>query len=158
MVEEKRFREVMGHFPTGVTVVTTRGEGGAPMGLTVSAFTSVSLQPILLLVCIHRDAAAHDLLVEGGSFAVNILSSDQADLAVRFASGVSEERFVGLDFEESPLGNPLLHGSLAWLDCRVKGVSPGGDHSMVLGEVADCRDRDGSPLLFHRGALRGLGP
>lgn len=156
MVEEKGFREVMGHFPTGVTVVTIRGEGGAPFGLTVSAFTSVSLQPLLVLVCIHRDATAHDLFVEGVSFAVNILSSHQADLAVRFASGVSEERFTGLEVEDSPLGNPLLPGSLAWLECRVKDSYPGGDHTVLVGEVVDYRAREGDPLLFHRGSLRGV--
>jgi flavin reductase (DIM6/NTAB) family NADH-FMN oxidoreductase RutF len=157
MIEEKRFRDVMGRFPTGVTLVTTRGEGGAPLGLTVSAFTSVSLDPILVLVCIHREANSHDPIIEGGSFAVNILTSDQADLAIRFSSGLVEERFRGLEPEESPLGNPLLPGSLAWLDCRVKEAFPGGDHSVVLAEVVDCLGRDGDPLLFHRGVLRGVG-
>jgi flavin reductase (DIM6/NTAB) family NADH-FMN oxidoreductase RutF len=155
MVEEKRFREVMGQFPTGVTVVTTRGADGAPLGLTVSAFTSVSLDPILVLVCIHREANSHDPILEGGSFAVNMLTSDQADLAIRFSSGSVEERFAGLEPGESPLGNPLLPGSLAWLDCQVREVYPGGDHSVVLAEVLACHARDGAPLLFYRGALRG---
>jgi len=157
MVEEKKFRNVMGHFPTGVTVVTTRGEGGIPMGLTVSAFTSVSIQPIRLLICLHREATSHDLIVEGGSFAVNILSSEQEELAMRFASGVVEERFSGLEVADSPLGNPLLPGSLAWLDCRVREIYPGGDHSMVLGEVEECHSEDGDPLLFFRGVLKRMG-
>jgi flavin reductase (DIM6/NTAB) family NADH-FMN oxidoreductase RutF len=155
MIEEKRFREVMGRFPTGVTVVTTRGANGAPLGLTVSAFTSVSLDPILVLVCIHREANSHDPIIERGSFAVNILTSGQAYLAIRFSSGPVEERFVGLEPGESPLGNPLLPDSLAWLDCQVREVHPGGDHSVVLAEVLACRARDGDPLLFYRGALRG---
>lgn len=157
MVEEKRFRDVMRRFPTGVTVVTTRGEEGEPAGLTVSAFTSVSLDPILVLVCIHKEANAHDPLIECGSFTVNVLASDQADLAIRFASGLVEERFRGLETEVSPLGNVLIPGSLAWLDCQVKQVFPGGDHSVVLAEVMDCLALDGDPLLFHRGALKGVG-
>jgi flavin reductase (DIM6/NTAB) family NADH-FMN oxidoreductase RutF len=157
MVEERKFRHVMGHFPSGVTVVTTRGEDGTPLGLTVSALTSVSLEPILLLVCIHKDATSHAPIANGGSFTVNVLSSEQADLAVRFASGIPEKRFEGLDVEESPLGNPLLPGSLAWLDCRVTDVHPGGDHSVILASVVDCHAGEGEPLLFHRGALRGMG-
>jgi flavin reductase (DIM6/NTAB) family NADH-FMN oxidoreductase RutF len=157
MIDEKKFRDVMGHFPTGVTIVTTRGEEGAPLGLTVSAFTSVSLDPVLLLVCIHRAATPHDLLLRRGSFTVNVLSAEHAGMALRFASVETGERFRGLDVEESPLGNPLVSDCLAWLDCRVTEVYPGGDHSIVLAEVVDCEARDGSPLLFHRGALRGIG-
>lgn len=157
MVEEKRFRDVMRRFPTGVTVVTTRDEGGEPLGLTVSAFTSVSLDPILVLVCIHREANAHDAIIESGSFAVNILTSDQSDLATRFASGLAEERFRGIEPILSPLGNSLLPGSLAWLDCRVTQTFPGGDHSVVLAEVVDCVGLDGDPLLFHLGVLKGVG-
>jgi flavin reductase (DIM6/NTAB) family NADH-FMN oxidoreductase RutF len=157
MIDAKKFRDVMGHFPTGVTIVTTRGEADVPLGLTVSAFTSVSLDPVLLLVCIHRHATPHDPLLKRGSFTVNILPADQSGLALRFASVETEERFRGLEMEESPLGNPLLPECLAWLDCRVSQVYPGGDHSIVLADVVDCGAREGSPLLFHRGALRGVG-
>lgn len=157
MIDEKKFRDVMGHFPTGVTIVTTRGEGEEPLGLTVSAFTSVSLDPVLLLICIHRDATPHDPLLRRGSFSVNVLSAEHSGLALRFASVEAEERFRGLDMGDSPLGNPLLSESLAWLDCRVTEVYPGGDHSIILAEVVDCEAREGSPLLFHRGALRGIG-
>jgi len=158
MIEERRFRGVMGHFATGVTVVTTCGEGGAPVGLTVSAFTSVSLDPPLVLVCIHKDASAHDLLVREASFAVCVLSKDQEELAVRFASLEPEERFQNLTLEESPLGNPLLPDALAWLDCRVTEVFPGGDHSVVLASASECQAREGEPLIFYKGELRGLSP
>jgi len=157
MIEEKNFRDVMGRFPTGVTIVTTRGPDDVPLGLTVSAFTSVSLDPIRLLVCIHLDASPHDPLLERGSFAVHILSADQSGLALRFASVETRERFRGIAVGESPLGNPLLPDALAWLDCRVVDVFPGGDHSMVLADVEDCAAREGDPLLFFRGALRGFG-
>ena len=157
MVGEKKFRNVMGHFPTGVTVVTTRGEDGSPQGLTVSALTSVSLKPVLLLVCVHLEATSHDLILGSRSFAVNLLGDDQTGLAVRFATGVPENRFSDLAWEESPLGNPLLSGCLGWLDCQVQDVFPGGDHSVILATVLECFAREGEPLLFHRGQLKGLG-
>jgi flavin reductase (DIM6/NTAB) family NADH-FMN oxidoreductase RutF len=157
MIQEKKYRNVMGHFPTGVTIVTSRTGDGAPVGLTVSALVSVSLEPILLLVCIHKEAASHGPILRRGSFSVNVLSSEQATLAWRFATEEPKERFEGLDIDASPLGNPLLPGSLAWLDCRVTDVFPGGDHSVILASVVGCEARDGDPLLFHRGVLRGMG-
>ena len=157
MIEERKFRTVMGHLPTGVTIVTSRGEDGTPLGLTVSAIVSVSLDPILLLVCIHREAASHDPILQNGSFTVNVLSSEQAELAMRFAAEMPEKRFDGLHAGESPLGNPLVPGSLAWLDCRVTDVYPGGDHSVILAGVVGCGASEGEPLLFHLGVLRGMG-
>jgi flavin reductase (DIM6/NTAB) family NADH-FMN oxidoreductase RutF len=146
----------MRRFPTGVTVVTTRGEEDRPMGLTVSAFTSVSLDPVLVLVCIHRDAGPHDSVLQRRSYAVNVLAADQAEVAIRFATGAAEDRFKGLTTVDGPLGNPLLPDALAWLDCRVTEVYPGGDHSVVLGEVVAAEAREGEPLLFHQGALGGF--
>jgi flavin reductase (DIM6/NTAB) family NADH-FMN oxidoreductase RutF len=157
MIEENKFRYVMGHIPAGVTIVTSRTEDGAPLGLTVSAIVSVSLEPIRLLVCIHKKAASHDPILRCGSFAVNVLSSRQAELAMRFSTAPPEDRFNALELQASPLGNPLLPGSLAWLDCRVTDVYPGGDHSVILASVAGCEAGEGDPLLFHRGVLRGMG-
>lgn len=155
MVEEARFREVMGHFATGVTVVTTRDADGTPVGLTVSALTSVSLQPTLLLICVHREAASHDELLQNGTFGVNVLMADQSDLAMRFAQSKPEERFGGVEVESGPLGNPLLPGCLAWLECMIRQVWPGGDHSVILGEVMECDAHPGDPLLFFRSRLKG---
>lgn len=154
MVEEHKFRAVMGHFATGVTVVTTRDAQGTPLGLTVSAFTSVSLDPLQILVCIHKEAGPHDALLERGTFAVNVLSAEQGPLALRFATGPTRERFEGLDFHDGPLGDPLLPG-LAWLACRVREVWQGGDHSVILGEVEGCEVRSGRPLIWFRGRLEG---
>lgn len=154
MVQEEEFRRVMGHFPTGVTVVATRDGEGAPMGLTVSAFTSVSLDPVQILICVHRNAGPHDPLVERGTFVVNILSADQGHLALRFATGPTGERFRGLEYVESPVGDPVLPG-LAWLACRVREVWPGGDHSVILAEVEACEAREGRPLLWFKGRLEG---
>jgi flavin reductase (DIM6/NTAB) family NADH-FMN oxidoreductase RutF len=156
MIRTEEFRRVMGHFATGVTVVTSRGPDGVPLGLTVNAFTSVSLNPRLVLVCIHRRASGHDSLLERGHFAVNVLREEQEALALRFSVEDASERFRDLPTPEGPLGSPLIPGALAWLECRVREVFPGGDHSVVLGEVVECQSHPGRPLLFFRGRLMGL--
>lgn len=156
MVGEKKFRKVMGHFATGVTVVTAQSQAKEPVGLTVNAFTSVSLDPPLILVCIHREADAHDVLVHSGRFVVNLLQRDQETLALRFAKRDPLDRFRGLELIMGSMGAPLLPDALGWLQCSVRHVYPGGDHSIIVGEVMECEARDASPLLFHRGDLRGL--
>ena len=153
MVDEEKFRRVMGHFATGVTVVTARDRDDEPVGLTVNALTSVSLDPLLILVCLHNQAGPHDPLLESGLFAVNILTDAQADLALRFSSGETTGRFRGLDVVDAPSGSPLLRDALGWLECAVHAVHPGGDHSIVVGRVLACEARDGAPLLFFRGGL-----
>lgn len=158
MISELKFRDVMGHFATGVTVVTTRGLHGRPLGMTVNAFTSVSLDPLSVLVCIHKEAASHDPLLEAGIFAVNVLDREQGAVAARFAASDALERFRDFKVVDGPLGSPLLPDALAWLECRVEGVFPGGDHSIILGEVMACDARDGNPLLFFRGTLMGWVP
>ena len=156
MIGKERFREVMSHFASGVTVVTTRDREERPVGLTVSAFTSVSLEPTLLLICVHAGADSHDAIIQRGTFAVNILSAHQGPLATRFAEGTPQERFQGLEVTDGPLGNPLIPDALAWLECRLREVWPGGDHSVILGEVHACEGRPGAPLLFFRGDLEGM--
>ncbi len=155
MITQEKFRDVMGHFATGVTVVTTRGSAGEPLGLTVNAFTSVSLEPLLVLVCIHRRATAHDPLLENGIFAVNILDYEQAAVALRFAAKDARERFRDFKLVDGPMGSPLLPAALGWLECQVEKVHPGGDHSIIVAEVLACEAREGSPLLFFRGLLEG---
>ena len=158
MVGEEKFRRLMGHFPTGVTVVTARDLNDRPVGLTVSAFTSVSLDPPLVLVCIHHEAEPHDPLLQVGYFGVNVLSHDQGGLAIAFSQGDSAGRFQGLETLDAPMGSPLLPGSLAWLECRVHQVHEGGDHSIIVGEVLECELLGGDPLLFFRRELKGFGP
>lgn len=158
MISELKFRDVMGHFATGVTVVTTRGSSGRPLGMTVNAFTSVSLEPMLVLVCIHKEATSHDPLLQTGVFAVNILDREQGPVAARFAASDALERFRDFKVVDGPLGSPLLPGALAWLECRVESVVPGGDHSVIMGEVLACGARDGEPLLFFRGTMVGWVP
>lgn len=156
MIGQKKFRTVMGHFSTGVTVVASRKPDGEPVGLTVNAFTSVSLEPPTVLVSLHKDADGHDPILEAGHFGVSILTAEQHELAYRFSEGDPDSRFKALDVEEGSLGSPLIVGALAWLECRIVEVLPGGDHAIVLGEVLDCGGREGDPLLFFRGSLQGV--
>ena len=156
MIGEAKFRRVMGHFATGVTVVASRRPDGRPVGLTVSAFTSLSLDPPLLLICIHKDAEAHDVLLQNGHFGVSVLKEDQQDVALTFATADPDERFRDITVVEGPLGSPLVHGSLAWMECRISRSHPGGDHSIIVADVLECEADEGNPLLFFRGTLMGL--
>jgi flavin reductase (DIM6/NTAB) family NADH-FMN oxidoreductase RutF len=143
----------MGVFPTGVTIVATRWADGSPCGLTVNSFTSVSLEPALVLVCIDHGSNTHDRLVESGSFAVSVLSVHQADLAARFALEPSETRFENLSWTEGPTGDPLVQGAAAWLACTLEAVHPGGDHSIMLGRVEELDLGDDDALAFYRGTF-----
>ena len=157
MVGEEKFRRVMGYFATGVTVVASRTGDGVPVGLTVNAFTSVSLDPPLILVCLHRKADAHDSLVAAGHFGVSVLTADQGGLAIRFSQDAPGIRFRELPVDEGILGSPLIPHSIAWLECRIRQVHPGGDHSIIVAEVVDCGSGEGEPLLFFKGMLKGQG-
>lgn len=157
-MDARLFREVMGSYPTGVTVVTGRGADGAPFGLTVNSFTSVSLEPPLILVCIGHLSSSHDVLVESESFVVNILGRDQTALADRFAIRPSEERFLDLDWTESVLGDPILPGAVAWLACTLHQVHGAGDHSILVGEVRDMEASGREALVYHRGSYGVVAP
>ncbi|HUF74932.1 MAG TPA: flavin reductase family protein [Longimicrobiales bacterium] len=154
---ELSLRTVMSCFPTGVTVVATRDTDGQPLGLTVNSFTSVSLDPPLVLVCINRHANSHDPLLGAGGFTVSVLSGAQADIAARFAKWPSERRFEGIEWRPAPSGNPVLAGCAAWLDCSIYEVVTGGDHTIVLGRAEAADWSDEPALLFHRGLLGPVG-
>jgi flavin reductase (DIM6/NTAB) family NADH-FMN oxidoreductase RutF len=149
-VSKEEFRSALGRFASGVTVVTARGAGGEPVGITVSAFASVSLEPPLVLVCIDKRASLHGHLIEGIHFAVNILAEDQEMLSRRFASK-DEDRFNGPAHRETAQGAPLIDGALATLECRVVHSYPGGDHTIIVGEVESTSIGDGRPLAYYRG-------
>ena len=153
MVSEEKFRHVMGHFATGVTILASRDPSGEPVGLTVNAFTSVSLDPPLVLVCIHEKAEAHQSILQAGHFGLSFLKEEQADLALTFAMADPKERFVGMEIKDGPAGSPLIPGAMAWVDCQVEEAYPGGDHSVILGRVVGCEAEGGNPLLFFRGSL-----
>lgn len=149
------FRHVMGHFATGVTVVTTTSNEQLT-GLTVNAFTSLSLEPPLVLVCIHQQAQSHGPLTHAGLFAVNILSDTQEYLSRRFASS-STAKFLEGEYRISEHGLPLLEGVLATLECRLVNTLPGGDHTIFVGEVISAQVHQGCPLLYYRSGYRQVG-
>jgi flavin reductase (DIM6/NTAB) family NADH-FMN oxidoreductase RutF len=149
------FRAALRQFPTGVTVVTTCEDDGSPAGLTANAFTSVSLDPPLVLVCIDRAATAHPALVARGWFAVNVLAKGQEHLSRRFATS-GEDKFAGVAFHTGGGGLPLLEGVVAVLECRVVYRYDGGDHTIFVGLVEHAGVNGGQPLVYHGGRYHHL--
>ena len=142
----------MGRFASGVTVVTTVDAEGHPSGITVSAFSSLSLDPPLALVCIDKRAPACAAISASGVFAVNVLADDQQALSQQFASRV-EDRFSGVAWEAGPAtGCPLLAGTLAAMECRVHEIFPGGDHDIFVGELVATSAAEGRPLAYWLGS------
>jgi 3-hydroxy-9,10-secoandrosta-1,3,5(10)-triene-9,17-dione monooxygenase reductase component len=160
--ESGHFRTIMGHFPTGVTVVTGMN-GDAPVGFTIGSFTSVSLDPPLVGFLPQLGSATMDAIEASGSFCVNVLSDQQSDLCWKFAkSGTDDTRFDDVAWHPAPSGAPVLDRAVAWIDCSVEEIHTMGDHLFVLGRVgaldADA-DHDGKPpepLLFFKGSLGGF--
>ncbi len=145
------FKRAMAQFASGVTVVTTR-HGETPIGITASSFTSLSLDPPLVLVSLNKRLFTHNVIAESGYFAVNVLSARQLDLGMRFAGMRPEikDRFAGLNTTLAATGAPLLPDSLAWVDCNVWAMYDGGDHTIFVGEVRDLAVSDfDMPLLYH---------
>ena len=158
-MDASEFRRVMGHFPTGVTVVTTRLPDGRPCGLTVNAFCSLSLDPPLVLVCVERDAESHACILEAGFFAVNVLGAGKGEmLSRRFSSYGVEDKFAGVAYDEAVSGAPVLDAAIAWADCRLTDHHPGGDHTIFVGEVITGDAVDGLPLDYHRGGYGSFHP
>ena len=156
-VDADAFRAALGRWTTGVSIVTAR-DGDRIHGMTVSAFSSVSLDPPLVLVCADRSAITQRVIEGGRVFAVNVLARDQEPLSNRFASRREEHRrFEGVDWKEGVTGAPLLPGSLASLDCRVVAAHEAGDHVIYVGAVEAIEGAaGGDPLLYYAGAYRAL--
>jgi flavin reductase (DIM6/NTAB) family NADH-FMN oxidoreductase RutF len=156
-IDQQRFRDVMGHFATGVAVVACAGPDG-PSGLTTSAVTSVSLDPPLLLVCFDNTSRTLPAVRAAGRFSVNVLREGQEDLAVLFASKVEMHEKWSAVTHAAADGVPVLDDALAWITCDVHELLPGGDHTIAIGAAtAVGADSDGGrPLLHHRGAFAGL--
>jgi len=144
------FRRVLGHFASGVTVVTARDAQGRPVGLTASAFTSVSLTPPLVLVCVDVKARCYPALYASDRFAVNILGAHQEALSQRFASNI-DHKFEALTPHPGRLGLPMIPGALAHIECEKVGIHPGGDHTIFVGRVEAATAHEGEPLLHYRG-------
>jgi flavin reductase (DIM6/NTAB) family NADH-FMN oxidoreductase RutF len=151
-----QFRLLLGHFATGVTILTVIAPDGRPLGMTANSLAAVSLQPPLLSVCVDREAEMHDIILQVPRFVVNVLSSPQEAMARRFADK-HEDRFDGIGYQLSPEGLVLLEGTLAHIECERHAHYPGGDHSIVLGKVVGGSTSHGRPLLFYRGGYSELG-
>ena len=150
-IDESRFRQVLGHFPTGVTVITATGEGGVPVGLAVGSFASLSLDPPLVLFCASKTSSSWPKIEAAGSFCVNVLSDRQEDVSRAFASK-SDDKFAGIGWRPGHTGAPIINDVLAWIDCRVDAVHDGGDHHIVVGRVLELEvAAEGRPLVFFRG-------
>lgn len=147
-------RQIMGHFATGVTVVTTR-RGDELYGMTANAVCSLSLDPPLVLVCVDKRAQMHEHLQESRFFAVNMLTQEQEALSRRFAMRGPKE-WSDLATFTKVTGAPIFDGALAWLDCRLAEVLPGGDHHIFTGEIVDGQVGEGRPLLYYCGQYAGL--
>lgn len=159
-VSERRLREALGQFATGVTVVTAIDPHGAPVGLTVSSFNSVSLSPPLVLWSLGRASRALAAFQACSHYAVNVLSAQQLPWALQFAAR-DIDRFAGVDVTTGLTGAPLIGGTLATFECANRNQYPEGDHVIFVGEVLACHsDSQAAPLLYHRGKLldhAGLG-
>ncbi len=146
----ENLKAAMRRFPQGVTVVTTQ-PADEPIGITVASFTSISLNPPLILVSIAKGTNYHDLFVKSKSFAVNILASDQGDMSERFAGKVpqGEHRFRSVKYHTGGSGSPLIENALSWIECRNWKAIEAGDHTIVLGEVTSCTTgKETTPLLY----------
>ncbi len=149
-IDRDTFRAALGQWPSGVTVVTTLAEG-QPHGMTASSFSSVSLDPPLVSICVGHGVASHDRIAASGHFAVSILAKDGIEHGMRFAGMVDvEDRFAGVDTMTATTGAPVLADALAWLDCKVWAEHDGGDHTIFVGEVLAAGVAPGrAPLLYH---------
>ena len=169
-MDPKLFKQAVGSFASGVTVITTRGADGGDHGMTASAFSSLSLDPPLVLVCVQEKNQTHELLKAAGSFAVNILARDQEERSNRFAGGlvgedgrwqpwpIERDKFADLEFRRGDAcgGSALISGCVAQLECSVEALLPGGDHGIFVGRVEAVHVAGGDPLLYAKGHYGGL--
>jgi flavin reductase (DIM6/NTAB) family NADH-FMN oxidoreductase RutF len=154
--DPRTLRDALGCFATGVTVVTCLDEGGRPVGLTANSFTSVSLDPPLLLVCIGKTTASASALVRASHFAVNVLQTGQQPASIRFSTR-AEDRFGTTPWSRGEAGAPILQNSLGVFECDAHAVHDGGDHHILIGQVVKASfDASLDPLLYFRGKYRRL--
>ena len=151
IVDPRLMREVLGHFASGVTVVTADTPDG-PIGFTCQSFSSLSLEPPLVVIAPSRTSRTWPRLRDIGHFCVNVLAEDQVALSAQFARS-NADKFAGVSWRPSPLGQPVLDDVVAWIDCELWAEYDGGDHTLVAARVLDLgADPGRRPLLFHRGA------
>jgi len=156
VIDATEYRDVIGHFATGVAIVTCQGEDG-PAGLTTNAVTSLSLEPLLLLVCFDNASRTLPAVRSARRFAVNVLRAGQEDLAAVFASKrIAREKFESVTHTVAH-GVPVLDDALAWVACELVELLPGGDHTIGIGSVVAGAASEGEPLVFHRGGYVRFG-
>jgi flavin reductase (DIM6/NTAB) family NADH-FMN oxidoreductase RutF len=155
-IDGNDFRQLLGRFATGVTVLTTRDQNGTPVGMTASSLASVSLSPPLVSVCVDVSADMHRALSSSGDFVINILAADQVQLSHRFAREPAEVRFQELSWRETPEGLIVLERVLAHIECERYADFPLGDHTLFVGRVTGGASGDGEPLLYFRGDYGSL--
>jgi len=155
------FRRALGQFATGVTVVTVEREPGQVYGMTANSFTAVSLEPLLILVCVDQRSHILPLLHQKRRFGISVLTAEQRALSDYFAQceqSAEEERRLNVRYRWTPNGVPLLEGTLAQLACKVAADYVCGDHTIFIGEVESAEVQAGQPLIFWGGDYRGIGP
>ena len=158
LLDPHMLRLTMRQWATGVTIVTSAFEG-VPGGMTVSSFTSVSLEPPTVLVCLNKTTFTHDLVAQSGVYAISLLSAGQEWLSNRFAGlePAIEDRFAGIDVATAETGSPLLPGAIAWLDCRVRQALDTSTHTIYVAEVVYAHVRaETEPLVYHNRRYRLL--
>jgi flavin reductase (DIM6/NTAB) family NADH-FMN oxidoreductase RutF len=155
-ITHDEFRAALGRFASGVTVVTGRDADNNLYGITVSAFSSVSLEPPLVLICIGKKADSHRAFSESGRFAVNVLGSGQRAVSEQFAFR-TDDKFDGIGYRLGASGLPLIENCLANIECRVVGAHDGGDHTIFVGEVESAVTAAGNPLVYWLGDYAGIG-
>ena len=158
-LDSRVFRDVCGRFATGVTVLTV-DDRGTPRGMTANAVSSLSLDPLLILVCVEGTASAHEAVDNVGAFAINILAEDQRHLSDLFAvHGEPSEPMGGAPYRTASTGAPILKGTIGWIECEVWERYAGGDHTIFVGKAVEMEltQPDGAPLLFFAGSYRSLG-
>jgi flavin reductase (DIM6/NTAB) family NADH-FMN oxidoreductase RutF len=153
-VDEQEFRFAMSHFPSGVTVVTTKSDG-MRYGMTVASFASLSLKPPLVLVCLEKNVQTHGAIISARHFGVSILRAGQQELSARFASKI-DDRFDGIDVREGMRGAPLIADALASMQCNLIDTLPGGDHTIFIGEVDEVFTDESKPLVYFRSGYHDL--
>ncbi|MEM7237004.1 MAG: flavin reductase family protein [Pseudomonadota bacterium] len=153
--DPRTLRQALGSFATGVTIVTAMSETGEPVGFTANSFTSVSLDPPLLLVCLAHKALSYRIFRTADSFAVNVLSADQEAIAMRFATP-GADKFAQMDWSAGKLGAPLIPDCLARFDCAMHQRVTAGDHDILMGRVVGFSRHEGQALVYHSGTFRTL--
>jgi flavin reductase (DIM6/NTAB) family NADH-FMN oxidoreductase RutF len=154
-IEPQELRRVMGHFATGVTVITTKDKDGTPQGLTANAFMSLSLNPSLVLISVDKGAASYACFKTGNGYTVNFLGEEQEEISKRFATkGI--DKFSGVQWHPGTNGAAIIDGVIGYVECKITQCHDGGDHTIVVGEILAASATGDRPLLFFKGKYQRL--